>query len=824
MPEPSNTPNLDIPRILGSDLVSRGLVNRAIDKIDAETLPKAHEGSKAHFDLWKPNTAYRKQDVVRTPACPNWGFYMCVAAGTSGAAEPAGFGEGDIIADGTVTWILKLFGGSDVNSGATQWNSNRQYYKNSLAVYRRLLYRSKMQHISGTAFNPAQWELLSIGYIPEWAANTIYETNTVVTVGDILYRCATAHTSLTFSSELANWEILARRNANLEDWKANEPYKTGDAAIHESKLYRCAAPHTSGSAFSPANWELLDISYLPDWQSGASYSKDMAVKHGGVIYRCILPHTAGQFSADRANWEIIVPGGARIEDWQANAEYIKGEAALHGGFLYRAKQAHNSGGSFSAAQWERINAAAIDDWQSGAAYEPDRVVAYNQILYRCAAAHTASQFATDRSYWTPITQSGIVIDDWQVGRDYAVGEIAFYQRLAYRCKSAHTSQSAFTPGDWEETGAGFIPDWKTNTYYAPGMSVTSSGKLLRCKTGHTSGILANEAANWETLSEGGKIKEWKAGENYNAGDCALFNNQIYQCKTQHTSADFANETANWQKIGGGTRVENWRANTMYEAGDYAFYRRLIYRCKAAHTSGTAFAPGNWELLNLSCLPDWTPGETYEPNMAAIRGNCVLRCVNSHTSAVFADEKNNWEIIAASRARVPNWEPAFAYETTDAVLHNGKLYVCLSGHTSGATFQAEMSPYRLWEPVRGYREEGRLRQVTETDVAAPKTLRLPIRPTASFMLPQPEALKFAPEEPARTVTAYDFGAAGADDFTVNGADAGQAECFDFGAALKPNIDYDVTVNDPVEFGGGTLCETEYIQFAHYKEVLTIRGGF
>jgi hypothetical protein len=112
MAEESATKNLGLPLILGSDYVMRDKINDSIKTMDNVVLPKSHANSKAHFDMWKPNIAYKIQDVIKTSTCPSWGFYMCTVAGISGAAEPQGYGENDIVTDGTITWALKLFGGS----------------------------------------------------------------------------------------------------------------------------------------------------------------------------------------------------------------------------------------------------------------------------------------------------------------------------------------------------------------------------------------------------------------------------------------------------------------------------------------------------------------------------------------------------------------------------------------------------------------------------------------------------------------------------------------------------------------------------------------
>lgn len=120
----ATTEKLLIPLLDGGEPFRREAFNDAYKRMDEAALPIEHAETKAHFALWRKNTKYKKQDVVRTPTCPNWGFYMCTDAGTSGEAEPVGYGEGDVIEDGTCTWTLRLFGGATAISHATLMNRN----------------------------------------------------------------------------------------------------------------------------------------------------------------------------------------------------------------------------------------------------------------------------------------------------------------------------------------------------------------------------------------------------------------------------------------------------------------------------------------------------------------------------------------------------------------------------------------------------------------------------------------------------------------------------------------------------------------------------
>lgn len=59
-------------------------------------------------NLWQPETEYVVGDTVKTPSLSKDTVLYCLEAGTTGAAEPdyTDMGIGDIITDGTVTWLI----------------------------------------------------------------------------------------------------------------------------------------------------------------------------------------------------------------------------------------------------------------------------------------------------------------------------------------------------------------------------------------------------------------------------------------------------------------------------------------------------------------------------------------------------------------------------------------------------------------------------------------------------------------------------------------------------------------------------------------------
>lgn len=210
MAEEITTEKLKIPRIRGDQPLLRRQFNNALDYMDEAVLPLVHADTKAHLNLWRAQTAYAKQDVIRTSSCPSWGFYMCVQSGTSGKTEPKGYGEGDVLADGSCIWVLKKFGGAAGQTGIDVWRNGRLYEEGTLVLYRRLLHRCAAEHQAGANFEPEKWQLLNLGYLPDWEAGQVYEKAMLVVESGAVQRCLKYHTAYDFAQDKATgcWEAV----------------------------------------------------------------------------------------------------------------------------------------------------------------------------------------------------------------------------------------------------------------------------------------------------------------------------------------------------------------------------------------------------------------------------------------------------------------------------------------------------------------------------------------------------------------------------------------------------------------------------------------
>lgn len=437
---------------------------------------------------------------------------------------------------------------------------------------------------------------------------------------------------------------------------------------------------------------------------------------------------------------------------------------------------------FDDTQWEILSAGYAPDWKSGVYYDADVLVSENGLLYKCVLAHTAAEaLEADAEKWRLVGGKGKAIEAWTAGEAYDAGQCVFYRRQIYRANAAHTASPAFTAdaAHWELIDAGYLPDWKSGEAYEKGMAIVESGMIYRANTAHIA------------------------------------------------KAAFAQDSEKWTALAGkGAKIGDWQPEAEYDADDMVFCRRILYRAVVKHLSGNKFTPGNWRLMDKGYLPNWETGQAYEPMMTVVQAGDILRCKVAHTAAVFADEKTSyWEVISTKQTKLTDWQAGATYAPTDAVARAQMIYVCREAHTASERFADDMQPgNEKWLPIRGYREEGILRQATKLGVSAPKTVTLAISKTATFNLPPVEVLKFRPYGPNQIVTACGFDNSEASDFIIDGKDAANCKYIAFDGVMKPVTDYAVDVGDLTPIAGGVTCESDWIDCGEYRDIISIRGGF
>lgn len=497
MAELEKTPNLGIPRILGNQPLVRQQFNGAIDELDKQALSVNHAATKAHFELWKANTTYKIQDIVRTSTCPSWGFYMCTTPGTSGTNEPQGYGEGDEITDGTCVWKLKLFGGpTSMNHGDLKFRN--QPDQHSIEAITGLIdaLDGKVDKVEGKGLSSndyvdvdkAKVDKISeidgkfaydgktiVGGASDWETGKIYSKDELVVCDNKLYRCLANHTSTDFISDENYWqEILGEGEVFIEDTKTVALLHFNETSlkdmcgniwtvIGQPGIGTNIAKFGAGGLYLGRNSYLrtnlsdsLDISsgdFTIDWweTTQGSHEDHTVISYCDNASKATLkvgtsPYGGGKVmcyaSSDGTSWDILNGFSLGTRDdghWVHRALVRKGENfyGFQNGVLISTTK--------SSA---KINFNATAFLQLGS--DVDYASYIDEFRITKMAQWTKS--------FTPSTQEYKLISDtakitnWAMNTLYRKNQVVVYDKKLYKCLNEHTTTESFDSTKWENIG------------------------------------------------------------------------------------------------------------------------------------------------------------------------------------------------------------------------------------------------------------------------------------------------------------------------------------------------------------------------------------
>lgn len=310
MAEKTKTDILKLPRILPDKPFVRQQFNEVVEDIDQKVLPVQHAATKAHFDMWQPNTNYDKQDVVRTPTCPNWGFYMCIEPGVSGTDAPAGYGEGDEIGDGTCKWRLKLFGGATflMHDDLKGRNKPDQHTIAAITGLQDLLDKQATK----AEVTKAMEELIAgapeeLDTLKEIADALIEDGKAISNINQILKTKVDKETGKGLSTnDYTDADknkvdfITVTEKTNLDDIRIKTDRLTVTKNINLDSLAKNSHVHKNQSVLDKFGQDKNTATFngkpltggAPDWTPLEEYTEHMLVVYEGKLYRCQKSHTA----------------------------------------------------------------------------------------------------------------------------------------------------------------------------------------------------------------------------------------------------------------------------------------------------------------------------------------------------------------------------------------------------------------------------------------------------------------------------------------------------------------------------------------------------
>lgn len=611
MAELEKTPNLGIPRILGDKPFVRQQFNGALDELDKQALSVKHQDTKAHFELWRPSTAYKKQDIVRTPTCPSWGFYICIVAGTSGITEPQGYGEGDEITDGTCTWKLKLFGGAtSINHGDLKFRNQPDQHSIEAITGLSDALDGKIDKVEGKELSSNDYidtdkekiDFISVtenvdldilkqdshthvnkdvldklsdsdgklsydgnvitGGASDWISGKNYTANELVVYSNQLYRCNTNHPSTDFSSDLSYWDALYAEGSGLVEWVQNKPYKVADVVIYNKLFFRCITNHTSGTAFDMTKWELLGGNGIADMNyNQTTNTLDVSLTDGtSQSFQGLGVNYLGGFSQD-VLWEgkQSAVGTITLNDDIENYDLIILITRLKTTLLSVKDNTFwinsaTSGGGFASCLGGHLekNILYVETFT--------QITSANDYIYKVIGIKGKINNAGEPSFM----KEDIV---WEGEYNYTVLDEA--KTIVVSGLELSKYNHIRVHGRWyNSTGGGRNQNcdiYRTNTTYSLTCSENINATInvsvdfidgnVSLSYLATNGMwrfrLCNVIGVYYKEGSSAIAPDWATGKDYLQNQLVVNLGTLYRCKENHVSTDFVSDKAYWEELSGG---------------------------------------------------------------------------------------------------------------------------------------------------------------------------------------------------------------------------------------------------------------------------------
>lgn len=479
--------------------------------------------------------------------------------------------------------VRELFSSSTGNS----WNT--------IALRYRHIAKASRAYLMGEAPGNLQ-TVVSTGDVSAWATTTAYALGHKVRNSGTLYLCVTAHTSGTFSTDLAAVKWIALTAWSYVDRRFEEQVdNTGTFTL----LLRVEEKN-------PVTTLALLTAMTPEIITQAHVVKSIFTTVTGDLDSLVLSYK-GLTEASRAYClnecavslqGLITSGDAPA--WVTATAYLAGQIVLQTTTRYVCLVAHTAHASFTydltMGKWLALSGWTYSD--RNFAEQADSTAIFSILFSRVkwsngtAAADaliTAQQNSTDTRYkktlertWLRRTKPAVDVlthtsTAWATGTVYAVGDVVTQTGNTYACVTAHTSGTfatdlaaakwVLTSAAWAK-GVSYTPGtavvknaaaaWSATTYAIDDM-VTESGNTYLCLVAHTGGVFATDlaAGKWILTSSTG-------------------DGSAYICLKAHTASTFPSDLA----------ALYWVTST--EAG----------QAKAAYTyQSVAYSHLRWDLVD-----------------------------------------------------------------------------------------------------------------------------------------------------------------------------------------------------------------------------------
>lgn len=678
------TEKLNMKLIQKTDKFSNDTLNAVIEDADNKLVGVAHLSEPSHWGLWKANTTYALNDIVRISLLKSNQYMQCTVGGTSGSTSPTSITVGSPITDGTVTWMVKELGVMGLHNDLSGRNLPNAH---SIAAI------TDLQTTLDDKLNKADYTEAGIIDFPAIINNG---NGTISLSGGSynLYADGTGTTPLTKYAGVAqtitlvdgaNNYVCAHLNNNILEYvladRANIDYRS---VVPIYTVFR------AGTSLEPVSWGTYAkglASLLLKWKNRTSrFSRESGLMLGESTGR-IITLTSGivWFSVS----ELAMQAVNSSTDDVYQCINTNGTWTYNKVTQYNNTQYNNISTGLTTLDNNKYNVTWI--------YRDIKTDAKKLYLVLGTSSYTLSDA---QASLIPTIPAMLDTQCMLVGRIICKKDAT----SATSIESAFTlsfsggggateavnisiadADNYYTGSDVEtalqEAGKSYgARPWVTATLYKKYQLVTYGGCLYRCNTEHTSSTFATDISKWDIVCA--NIQPWATGIYYASDSKVYYNNRLYECTSGHTATNFADDVLNWKCISAG--LDTWASLAQYFVNDVVTYNNGLYRCKTK-TNKAAFDPTEWEPI-LTNIKDWAPNTNYIVGQLVINDSRLYECTTANTSSTtFIADITKWKEISASVPEITMWVPFKDYVVDNLVIYNNNLYNCTTAHTSTQSF-------------------------------------------------------------------------------------------------------------------------------------------
>lgn len=488
----------------------------------------------------------------------------------------------------------------------------------------------------------------------QWADNTVYNPDDVISIGGKVYACLERHTSnVHFYNDLnfynsdvppllvPKWEQVADGTGFRGNWQTATEYYLGDVVRVGNIAYICLEGHISAGTPEEFSNDLVVNSYWTvffsglewrsSWITGTLYKVGDLVKWSGKSYVCNESHTSDSNTepgllTDISKWDEFIDGIKWRGEWLTSTYYYPNDLVKYGGTIYRCNTQHQSftnsslGLEEDQSFWD-IEHSGIEfkgEWAS-TTYKLNDVVKYGSYLYRCIDPHVVSlgdEF--DVSKFEIYVPGERFEGTWLSTTLYHTGDVVRHGGYAFAAtitniNSEPTYDDVATNSNWSLllTGTRIRGEWSPNAEYKVGDVVRRRGQLYFAKRNLSAGsdtdIIGDgssvNSADWDLYLPGEQwVGLWYDDTTYLIGDVISFRGAAYKCIVKHLS-----DPTNRPDLGVGTYWEQYTYgdpnNVLTEVGDLKKFGSTRTENVSIGTTGqaltiTSLQPG-WKNFNAS---------------------------------------------------------------------------------------------------------------------------------------------------------------------------------------------------------------------------------